>query len=112
MKFINAKNEKPAPQLVFTGDVLERNGLRYDVIIADMNLFVIARRKTYRGRETGVTSYMGLEAYSNDPSVNTLEELAFTPSGRWLKDNTPLGKAVAEQMQAAESESDEEEPEA
>lgn len=57
--------------LVKKNDKLKRDGICYAVICADEEFFII-------GKMTGtVTSFEKLEAYSNDVSVNTLEELRF-----------------------------------
>jgi hypothetical protein len=58
--------------LVKTGDLLTRDGLKYEVLIADKDIFVIGI--TCGGR----TEYDSPEIYSNDKSVMSLDELGFT----------------------------------
>lgn len=94
--------DKFAGRLVYTGDILKRGGARYDVVIADENIFVVCRRKNYNGRETGVTSYRMPEIYSNDPRLGSLAAYQFTLDGSWLDPETPLGKSTARQRAADE----------
>lgn len=84
-------------RLVYTGDILKRGGARYDVVIADENIFVVCRRTKYNGRETGVTSYRMPEIYSNDPRLGSLAAYQFELDGSWLDPGTPLGKSTARQ---------------
>lgn len=82
-------------RLVFTGEILKRDGVRYDVVVADMNVFVVCRRITRKGKETGVTSYLSPEIYSNDRALGSLERYGFVPDGEWLDPETPLGIDVS-----------------
>ena len=57
--------------LVKKNDRLVRDGQRYSVICADDEFFIIGRM------EGTITKFTKLEAYSNDETINTLEELKF-----------------------------------
>lgn len=94
--------DKTAGRLVYTGDIVKRGGARYDVVIADENIFVVCRRTKYNGRETGVTSYRMPEIYSNDPRMGSLAAYQFELDGTWLDPVAPLGKATARQRAADE----------
>lgn len=94
--------DKSAGRLVYTGDILKRGGARFDVVIADENIFVVCRRKKYNGRETGETSYRMPEIYSNDPVMGSLPAYQFELDGSWLDPGTPQGRIVARQRAADE----------
>ena len=57
--------------LVKTGDLLDRNGADFVVVIADENIFVVCPFKR------GVIKYSRPAIYSNHRSINTLKELGF-----------------------------------
>jgi hypothetical protein len=64
-------------QLVRTSEVLIRDGKKYEVVIADDNIFVVCPL-TYSAKEKSViVKYSCPEIYSNQSSVNTLDELGF-----------------------------------
>lgn len=94
--------DKFVGRLVYTGDILKRGGDRFDVVIADENVFVVCRRRKYNGRETGETSYRMPEIYSNDPRMGSLDRYLFAIDGSWLDAETPLGKSTARQRAADE----------
>lgn len=68
-------------QLVKTNDVLIRDGIRYEVVIADDNIFVICPMEYDEAEGSIVTHYDAPEIYANQSSINTLEELRFTLLG-------------------------------
>ena len=59
-------------KIVETGVKLIRNGVKYGVVIADDNIFVICEYTS----ET-VVNYDHPEIYSNQSEINTLSELHF-----------------------------------
>lgn len=59
--------------MVKTGDQLKRDNKRYQVIIADRNVFVLGKLKC----GGSLVNYSKPEIYSNDESINTLAELNF-----------------------------------
>lgn len=61
--------------LVKTGNVIERDNIRYDVVIADDNIFVICKHRYKQGKETHITSYLKPEIYANQSDINTLDDL-------------------------------------
>lgn len=65
-------------KIVNTNDVLLRGKQRYQVIIADDNIFVICKEKYLKREQCVRTYYNSPEVYSNDSSINTLEELHFS----------------------------------
>jgi len=65
-------------KIVNTNDVLLRGKQRYQVIIADDNIFVICKVNYNKKEGCDVTSYLHPEVYSNDSEINTLEELKFS----------------------------------
>lgn len=67
--------------LVKTGDILLRDDVQYEVIIADDNIFVIGKMR-YTKRDGWITSYTKTEIYSNLESINTLEQLRFVKRGK------------------------------
>lgn len=54
------------------GDILKRDGVTYEVVCADEDLFILGRRL---GTATSLSS---LEAYSNNEFVCSLEKLHFS----------------------------------
>lgn len=59
-------------KIVETRDKLIRNGIRYEVVIADDNIFVICKYTS----ET-VVDYEYPEIYTNRSKINTLDDLGF-----------------------------------
>lgn len=57
------------------GQILERDGNRYDVILADDDYFCLCRRVKVNGFECGRTDFRHPEIYTNIFDVNTLEDL-------------------------------------
>ena len=64
-------------QLVKTKDVFVRNGQKYEVVIADDNIFVVCPIIYSKKEESDIVKYDKAEIYANQLSVNTLEELRF-----------------------------------
>jgi hypothetical protein len=65
-------------KIVNTNDVLLRGKQRYQVIIADDNIFVICKVNYNKKEGCDVTSYAHPEVYANQSDINTLEELHFS----------------------------------
>jgi hypothetical protein len=63
--------------LVKTNDVLIREGKKYEVVIADDNIFVICPIVYDEKEESEIVKYDKAEIYANQSSINTLEELRF-----------------------------------
>ena len=59
-------------KIVKTGDKLIRDGIKYRVVIADDNIFVICQYTS----ET-VVNYEHPEIYANQSEINTLSDLRF-----------------------------------
>lgn len=57
-------------KLVKTGDKITRNGEKYDVIIADDNIFVLCKFT-----DENTVNYDFPEVYANQSEINTLEDL-------------------------------------
>lgn len=64
-------------QLVRTNDKLIRNGKKYEVVIADDNIFVICPVVYDEKEKSDIVKYDKAEIYANQESINTLEELRF-----------------------------------
>lgn len=64
-------------QLVRTNDKLIRNGKKYEVVIADDNIFVVCPVVYDEKEKSDVVKYDKSEIYANQSSINTLEELRF-----------------------------------
>jgi hypothetical protein len=64
-------------QLVKTGDVLFRGKKKYEVVIADENIFVICPIVYSRREKSQIVKYTKTEIYANQSSINTLWELGF-----------------------------------
>lgn len=64
-------------QLVRTNDVLIRDNNKYDVVIADDNIFVICPILYDEQEKSDIVKYDKSEIYANQSSINTLEELRF-----------------------------------
>ena len=63
--------------LVKNGDFLCRDNQWYCVVCADEDCFVIGKATYDEAEKCRHINYAELEAYSNDETVNTLEELNF-----------------------------------
>ena len=64
-------------QLVRTNDMLIRDNKKYDVVIADDNIFVVCPIVYDKKEKSDVVKYDKAEIYANQSSINTLEELRF-----------------------------------
>lgn len=64
-------------QLVRTNDKLIRNSKKYEVVIADDNIFVICPVVYNKKENSEVVKYDKAEIYANQTSINTLEDLKF-----------------------------------
>lgn len=72
MKF-NQENE----QLVKTKDVLFRGKKKYEVVIADDNIFVVCPIVYSKREMSAIVKYNKAEIYANQSNINTLWELGF-----------------------------------
>ena len=64
-------------QLVRTNDMLIRDSKKYEVVIADDNIFVICPIVYDEKEKSDIVKYDKAEIYANQSSINTLEELRF-----------------------------------
>ena len=64
-------------RLVRTNDILIRDGKKYEVVIADDNIFVVCPIVYDEQEESDVVKYDKAEIYANQSIINTLEELRF-----------------------------------
>lgn len=64
-------------QLVKTKDILFRGKKKYEVVIADDNIFVICPIKYSKREMSAIVKYSKAEIYANQSSINTLCELGF-----------------------------------
>ena len=64
-------------QLVKTNDLLVRESRRYEVVIADDNIFVICPIVYNEVEQSDIVKYDKSEIYANQQSINTLEEMRF-----------------------------------
>lgn len=64
-------------KLVRTNDVLIRDNNKYEVVIADDNIFVICPILYDEQEKSDVVKYDKAEIYANQDCINTLEELRF-----------------------------------
>lgn len=64
-------------RLVRTNDMLIRDNKKYEVVIADDNIFVVCPIVYDKKEESDVVKYDKAEIYANQSSINTLEELRF-----------------------------------
>ena len=64
-------------QLVRTNDMLIRDSKKYDVVIADDNIFVICPIVYDANEIRDIVKYDKAEIYANQSSINKLEELNF-----------------------------------
>lgn len=67
-------------QLVRTNDKLIRNGKKYEVVIADDNIFVVCPVVYDKKQNSEIVKYDKAEIYANQESINTLKDLSFE---RW-----------------------------
>lgn len=63
--------------LVKTKDIIVRNKQKYEVVIADDNIFVICPIGYDEKEKSDIVKYDKAEIYANQSSINTLEELRF-----------------------------------
>lgn len=64
-------------RLVRTSDVLIRDGKKYEVVIADDNIFVVCPIVYNKQEQSDIVKYDKPEIYANQESINTLQELRF-----------------------------------
>ena len=64
-------------QLVKTKDILYRGEKRYEVVIADDNIFVVCPTVYSRKEKSRIVKYTKAEIYANQSNINTLLELGF-----------------------------------
>jgi hypothetical protein len=64
-------------QLVKTNDLLVRENRKYEVVIADENVFVICPIIYDEVEKSNIVKYDKSEIYANQKSINTLEGLRF-----------------------------------
>lgn len=64
-------------QLVKTKDILFRGKKKYEVVIADDNIFVVCPIVYSRREMSQIVKYRKAEIYANQSSINTLWELGF-----------------------------------
>lgn len=64
-------------QLVKTKDVLIRNGQKYEVVIADDNIFVVCPIIYSKKEKSEIVKYSETEIYANQDTINTLKDLNF-----------------------------------
>lgn len=64
-------------RLVNTNDAVIRDGQRYEVVIADDNIFVICPIFYDEKEKSDIVRFDKAEIYANQDSINTLEELRF-----------------------------------
>lgn len=66
--------------IVQKDDYLKRDGTLYRAVCCDEEVFIIGKVEA-RGDHL-ITSYEHLEAYSNDPAINTLADLKFAKTNK------------------------------
>ena len=64
-------------QLVKTKDVLIRNKQKYEVVIADDNIFVVCPIIYDEKEESEIVKYSEAEIYANQDCINSIEDLNF-----------------------------------
>lgn len=64
-------------QLVKTKDILFRGKKKYEVVIADDNIFVVCPIVHSKREMSQIVKYTKAEIYANQSSINTLWELGF-----------------------------------
>ena len=67
--------------LAKTKDIIVRNKQKYEVVIADDNIFVICPIVYDEKEKSDIVKYDKAEIYANQSSINTLEELRFE---KWI----------------------------
>lgn len=72
-------------QLVKTKDVLVRNGQKYEVVIADDNIFVVCPIIYSKKEESDIVKYSEAEIYANQDTINTLKDLNFKKTSKESK---------------------------
>lgn len=65
-------------QLVRTNDMLIRDNQKYEVVIADDNIFVVCPVIYDEQEKSDIVNYDKAEIYANQPDINTLAHLNFT----------------------------------
>ena len=68
-------------RLVKTKDILFRGKKKYEVVIADDNIFVVCPIVYSKKEMSAIVKYTKAEIYANQSSINTLEELRFE---KWI----------------------------
>jgi hypothetical protein len=63
--------------IVKTGDMLLRGKQRYEVVIADDNIFVICKVRYSRKEGCDIMDFRHTEIYGNQSEMNTLDDLHF-----------------------------------
>lgn len=63
--------------LVKKGEVLIQNGIPYEVVLCDEQLFVVGEMRYLKKEGCIRTNFEHLRAYSNDETINSLAELRF-----------------------------------
>lgn len=64
-------------QLVRTSDVLIRDSKKYEVVIADDNIFVVCPVVYDEKEKSDIVKYDKAEIYANQDCINTLKDLRF-----------------------------------
>jgi hypothetical protein len=75
-------------RIVNTGDMVLRGKQRYEVVIADDNIFVICKVNYSKKEGCDITHYMQPEIYGNQSDMNTLEQLHFSIISTGVKIST------------------------
>lgn len=73
--YILAKKEDL--MLVKTKDILVRDKQKYEVVVADDNVFVVCPLVYDEKEKSNIVKYDKAEIYANQDCINTLEELRF-----------------------------------
>lgn len=69
--------KKQSLMLVKTKDILVRDNKKYEVVIADDNIFVVCPIVYDEKEKSDVVKYDKAEIYANQDYINTLKELRF-----------------------------------
>ena len=64
-------------EMVHTKDLLRRENQKYEVVIADDNIFVICPVVYDKEEKSDIVKYDEAEIYANQEKINTLNELGF-----------------------------------
>ena len=64
-------------KIVQTGEILIRKKRKYEVVIADDNIFVVCPIKYNKKEKSEIVKYTKAEIYANQNSINTLKDLKF-----------------------------------